>query len=232
MAFVRAMPLASIAPFAVANYGLGPHSVVTGALATALAATRMLSGSSRGAERREVREEICERPIGTRSVVGHRIKDLLLGRHMTLKTVLEYAKAPGRTPGILRRGSALGVGEEHIDLAMIETEQLGDRGSGIELRARRLDADGSAHLRRGMAQPSPPRSGFGQHMGFFWWEIDISYSLLKLSSWVGLVWDLRLPPRAALAANRVADGYPDVGMLALAHWMPGTNGSTSVAGHR
>ena len=31
--------------------------------------------------------------------------------------------------------------------------------------------------------------------GFFWWEIDISYYILKLLSWVGLIWDLRLPPK-------------------------------------
>jgi len=52
-------------------------------------------------------------------------------------------------------------------------------------------------------------------MGFYWWEIDISYSLLKLLSWFGLVWDLRTPPRATLQANRVADGNPDLGMLLL-----------------
>ena len=31
--------------------------------------------------------------------------------------------------------------------------------------------------------------------GFFWWEIDLSYYALKVMSWVGLVWDLREPPR-------------------------------------
>lgn len=31
--------------------------------------------------------------------------------------------------------------------------------------------------------------------GFFWWEIDITYYTLKVMSWVGLVWDLREPPR-------------------------------------
>jgi stearoyl-CoA desaturase (delta-9 desaturase) len=34
--------------------------------------------------------------------------------------------------------------------------------------------------------------------GFFWWEIDISYYTLKALSWVGLVWDLRQPPRHML----------------------------------
>ncbi|HEX4589441.1 MAG TPA: acyl-CoA desaturase [Gemmataceae bacterium] len=35
--------------------------------------------------------------------------------------------------------------------------------------------------------------------GFFWWEVDASYYLLKALSWVGLVWDLREPPRQMLA---------------------------------
>jgi stearoyl-CoA desaturase (delta-9 desaturase) len=30
--------------------------------------------------------------------------------------------------------------------------------------------------------------------GFFWWEIDITYYILKLLSWVGLIWDLRPVP--------------------------------------
>ena len=30
--------------------------------------------------------------------------------------------------------------------------------------------------------------------GFYWWEIDITYYILKALSWVGLVWDLREPP--------------------------------------
>jgi stearoyl-CoA desaturase (delta-9 desaturase) len=33
-------------------------------------------------------------------------------------------------------------------------------------------------------------------LGFYWWEIDPTYYLLKLFAALGLVWDLRLPPRA------------------------------------
>ena len=33
------------------------------------------------------------------------------------------------------------------------------------------------------------------NQGFYWWEIDFSYMALKMMSWVGLVWDLRTPPR-------------------------------------
>ena len=31
--------------------------------------------------------------------------------------------------------------------------------------------------------------------GFHWWQIDITYYTLKVLSWVGLVWDLREPPK-------------------------------------
>jgi stearoyl-CoA desaturase (Delta-9 desaturase) len=34
------------------------------------------------------------------------------------------------------------------------------------------------------------------NQGFFWWEIDFSFYLIRLLSWVGLVWDVRTPPRA------------------------------------
>jgi len=30
--------------------------------------------------------------------------------------------------------------------------------------------------------------------GFFWWEIDITFYVLKLLSWLGIVWDLKEPP--------------------------------------
>ena len=33
------------------------------------------------------------------------------------------------------------------------------------------------------------------NQGFFWWEIDTSYYTLKLLSWLGIVWDLRTPPK-------------------------------------
>jgi stearoyl-CoA desaturase (delta-9 desaturase) len=33
------------------------------------------------------------------------------------------------------------------------------------------------------------------NQGFFWWEVDFSYYVLKMLSWVGVVWDLRTPPR-------------------------------------
>jgi stearoyl-CoA desaturase (delta-9 desaturase) len=37
--------------------------------------------------------------------------------------------------------------------------------------------------------------------GFYWWEVDFSYYVLRLMSWVCLVWDLRVPPRGLLATG-------------------------------
>jgi stearoyl-CoA desaturase (Delta-9 desaturase) len=34
------------------------------------------------------------------------------------------------------------------------------------------------------------------NQGFFWWEIDMSYYLIRLLGWTGLVWDIRRPPPA------------------------------------
>jgi stearoyl-CoA desaturase (delta-9 desaturase) len=37
--------------------------------------------------------------------------------------------------------------------------------------------------------------------GFYWWEIDISYYLLRLLSALGLVWDLREPPAQVVGGS-------------------------------
>jgi stearoyl-CoA desaturase (Delta-9 desaturase) len=49
------------------------------------------------------------------------------------------------------------------------------------------------------------------NQGFYWWEIDLSYYLLKLMSWGGLVHDLRTPPAHVLTRQLVKD-HPDTGM--------------------
>ena len=41
--------------------------------------------------------------------------------------------------------------------------------------------------------------------GFYWWEVDLTYYVLKALSWVGLVWDLRDPPAEVLADGRRRD---------------------------
>ena len=40
--------------------------------------------------------------------------------------------------------------------------------------------------------------------GFYWWEIDITYYILVVLSWLGIVWDLRGVPKRVLTKNRVA----------------------------
>lgn len=35
--------------------------------------------------------------------------------------------------------------------------------------------------------------------GFYWWEIDITYYILKLFSWLGVIWDLKQVPAHILA---------------------------------
>lgn len=40
------------------------------------------------------------------------------------------------------------------------------------------------------------------NQGFYWYEIDLSYYILKSMSWVGLVWDLRRPPEKILQEGR------------------------------
>ena len=42
--------------------------------------------------------------------------------------------------------------------------------------------------------------------GFRWWEIDITYYVLRALAVVGLVWDLREPPAAVVAGERRQPG--------------------------
>jgi stearoyl-CoA desaturase (Delta-9 desaturase) len=44
------------------------------------------------------------------------------------------------------------------------------------------------------------------NQGFFWWEIDVTYYVLRALSFVGLVWDLHTPPRHVREANRIDRG--------------------------
>ena len=34
--------------------------------------------------------------------------------------------------------------------------------------------------------------------GFLWWEIDATFYILKALSWIGIVWDLKMPPQQVL----------------------------------
>jgi stearoyl-CoA desaturase (delta-9 desaturase) len=41
------------------------------------------------------------------------------------------------------------------------------------------------------------------NQGFFWWEIDISYYVIRLMGFCGLVWDIRKPGEKAINFRRV-----------------------------
>jgi stearoyl-CoA desaturase (Delta-9 desaturase) len=49
--------------------------------------------------------------------------------------------------------------------------------------------------------------------GFFWWEIDLTYYVLVVLSWFGLVWDLHKPPPHVVTANRITGGAPAAPVL-------------------
>ena len=51
--------------------------------------------------------------------------------------------------------------------------------------------------------------------GFFWWEIDVSYYLLRMLNVVGVVHDLRGPPAAVRTSARVRRGHLDLGIFRL-----------------
>lgn len=53
--------------------------------------------------------------------------------------------------------------------------------------------------------------------GFFWWEIDTSYYVLKIMSWFGIVKRALKPPKEILQKNRIRDGVLDIGMFEE-HW--------------
>jgi stearoyl-CoA desaturase (Delta-9 desaturase) len=46
--------------------------------------------------------------------------------------------------------------------------------------------------------------------GFYWWEVDITYYLLKGLSWTGLIWGLKTVPASVLAEGAHADHHESV----------------------
>jgi len=45
--------------------------------------------------------------------------------------------------------------------------------------------------------------------GFYWWEIDMTYYLLKVLSWCGLIWDLKPVPRSVLEEAHRLSSTPE-----------------------
>jgi stearoyl-CoA desaturase (delta-9 desaturase) len=46
--------------------------------------------------------------------------------------------------------------------------------------------------------------------GFFWWELDITYYLLRCLSWTGLIWGLKSVPASVLAEGERSDHHDSV----------------------
>ena len=40
--------------------------------------------------------------------------------------------------------------------------------------------------------------------GFYWWEIDITYYIIRMLGWLGIVWDIRGVPVKVKESNKVA----------------------------
>lgn len=53
--------------------------------------------------------------------------------------------------------------------------------------------------------------------GFFWWEVDITYYLLKGLSWTGLIWGLKGVPASVLSEGVQADHHESVAAAGRAH---------------
>ena len=46
------------------------------------------------------------------------------------------------------------------------------------------------------------------NQGFYWWEYDISFAMLRVLSWFGIVWDLRRPPANVMDLGKRLDSQP------------------------
>lgn len=64
--------------------------------------------------------------------------------------------------------------------------------------------------------------------GFFWWEVDVTWYVLRALAAVRLVRELRVPPAAVVADSRTATGTFDIGMF-RSHW---TRASAALARSR
>jgi stearoyl-CoA desaturase (delta-9 desaturase) len=42
--------------------------------------------------------------------------------------------------------------------------------------------------------------------GFYWWEIDLTFYVLKALEALGLVWDLHAPPLHVRESHKIGDG--------------------------
>jgi stearoyl-CoA desaturase (delta-9 desaturase) len=52
--------------------------------------------------------------------------------------------------------------------------------------------------------------------GFHWWQVDVTYYLLRMLALTGLIWDLREPPRHVVEAPQADDDGPSEEIIARA----------------
>jgi hypothetical protein len=65
-------------------------------------------------------------------------------------------------------------------------------------------------LRKRVRKAMPATCRCRTDQAFRWWEIDISYYIIRLLGGVELVWDIRKPPSAKLtASDRAMDTIAD-----------------------
>ena len=51
------------------------------------------------------------------------------------------------------------------------------------------------------------------NQGWFWWEVDLSYYVLSVLSWFGIVWDLRTPPEHVKARTIAVENRSHLGSV-------------------
>lgn len=63
--------------------------------------------------------------------------------------------------------------------------------------------------------------------GFYWWQIDITYYLLKMMSWIGLVWGLKPIPARVYEFSKIAQSSTKVNIFIKTNTNKSSTGESS-----
>ncbi|WP_335967961.1 acyl-CoA desaturase [Acinetobacter bereziniae] len=63
--------------------------------------------------------------------------------------------------------------------------------------------------------------------GFYWWQIDINYYLLKMMSWIGLVWGLKPIPARVYEFSKIAQSSTKVNIFIKTNTNKSSTGESS-----
>lgn len=63
--------------------------------------------------------------------------------------------------------------------------------------------------------------------GFYWWQIDITYYLLKIMSWIGLVWGLKPIPARVYEFSKIAQSATKVNIFIKTNTNKSSTGESS-----